>query len=80
MSEAKDIKNWKQLVEQLPERGGIAQRRAQVVALIATGRIHKETKEILGYSSMGLIPNHIKRYRNQDRPEAKWLAEHGPEV
>jgi len=80
MSEAEDIKNWKQLAEQLHIRGGIAQRRAQVVALIVTGRTHEETKEILGYSSMGSISNHIERYRNQDRPEAEWLAKHGPRV
>jgi hypothetical protein len=80
MSEAEDTEDWKQLAEQLHERGGVAQRRAKVVALVATGRTHEETKEMLGYSSMGSISNHIERYRNEDRPEAEWLAEHGPEV
>jgi transposase len=80
MSEAEDAEDWKQLADQLHERGGVAQRRAQVVALVATGHTHEETKEMLGYSSVGSISNHIERYRNQDYPEAEWLAEHGPEV
>jgi DNA-binding CsgD family transcriptional regulator len=80
MSDAEGPKDWKQLADHLHERGGVAQRRAQVVALIATGHTHEETKEILGYSSMGSISNHVERYRAQDRPEAEWLAEHGPEI
>ena len=80
MSEAEDPEDWKRLADQLHERGGVAQRRAQVVALIATGHKQEETKEILGYSSMGSISNHIERYREQDRPEAEWLSEHGPEI
>jgi DNA-binding CsgD family transcriptional regulator len=80
MSDAEDAEGWKQLADQLHERGGVAQRRAQVVALIATGHTQEETKEILGYSSRGSIANHIERYRKEDRPEAEWLLEHGPEV
>lgn len=80
MSDVKDINSWKQLAEQLHECNGIAQRRAQVVALVATGRTHEETKGMLSYSSISSTSNHIGRYRNQSPPEAEWLTKHGPEL
>ena len=80
MSETVDADDWRELAERLHEHGGVAQRRAEAVALVATGRSHEEAKEAMGTSSTGSISNHIERYRNEDIPEAEWLLEHGPEL
>lgn len=72
---------WEDLAEDLQEHGGIPERRAQVVALLAaTDKSHADVQEELGLSSRGQITNHVSRYREEDLPQAKWLAENAPEI
>lgn len=71
---------WEDLAERLQERGGLPRRRAEVVALLATGRSHADVQDELGLSSRGQVSNHVARYREDDVPQAEWLAEHAPEV
>ena len=75
-----DSANWQELAEQLHEKGGVPQRRAEVVALIETEYSHSETADVLGLEHRANVAQHVKEYREQDRPEAEWLAEHGPEI
>jgi hypothetical protein len=79
MSET-DGEDWETLAERLHDRGGIPEGRADVIALLATGRSHSEAADALGYSSTGSISNHVERYREEDLAEAEWLLEHGPEI
>jgi len=72
--------DWEALAEQLHERGGVAETRARVVAMAAAGYSQQDIADSIGYSSSGSISNHIKRYREEDRPQAEWLVEHGPEL
>ena len=71
---------WRNLAVDLWTEGGLPAKRARVVALVATGRTHAETAERLGLSSRSEVSTHIARYRDGDLPEARWLAEHGPEL
>ena len=80
MSETADADDWRDLAAQIHEQGGVAERRAEAVALIATGHSHEEARDAMGYSSSGSISNHIERYRDEDIPEAEWLLENGPEL
>jgi hypothetical protein len=78
MSEA-DGEEWERLAARLHEEGGIPERRAEIVALVATGHTHAETKERLGLSSRGNVGRAMVEYR-QRRAEAEWLAEHAPDI
>lgn len=71
--------NWEDRARELHERGGVAKRQAQVVALIETGCTHQEVKDELGLDSRGEVSTHVRRYRN-NRDEADWLAAFGPEI
>lgn len=48
--------------------------------LASTERSHAEVQEELGLSSRGQVANHVNRYREEDVPEAKWLAENAPDI
>lgn len=71
--------NWIELAEELSEHG-VPQRRAEVVALVSNGRTHAEVADELGLSNRSAVAVHVDRYRNQDLPDARWLAENAPEV
>lgn len=71
--------DWQERGEQL-ECHGVPKRRARIVALAEQGNSHQEIADELGLSSRGSIYNQIEKYRDEDRPNAEWLAEHGPEV
>lgn len=79
MSES-DTDDWRALAADLHEHGGVPERRAEVVALLACGRTHQEVQETLGLSSRGQVSVHVEAYREEDLPAARWLAEHGPDV
>lgn len=70
---------WKSLADKLSQHG-IPERRAEVIALIETGRTHTEVADELGLSHRSSVSVHVDRYRNQDLPDARWLAENAPEV
>lgn len=70
--------DWEKLAEELHEHG-VPQQRARVVALVATGRTHSETKETLDLNHRSNVGTHVERYRSE-RENAEWLAEYGPEI
>lgn len=84
MSEATDADaaedDWRELADALHEQGGVPERRAEVVAVIATGHTHREAVEMLDLPGRYNVSTHLDRYRDSDLPEARWLAEHGPEI
>ena len=71
---------WRELARKLHDEGSIPQRRAEVVALVATGHTHAETQEELGLTNRAEVANHVRRYRKEDLPPARWLAENAPEI
>lgn len=71
--------NWRELAEKLFQHG-VPKRRAEVVALIERGRTHAEVADELGLSNRSAVGVHVDRYRNQDLPDARWLAENAPEI
>lgn len=71
--------SWRELAEKLSQHG-VPKRRAEVVALIEKGRTHAEVADELGLSNRSAVAVHVNRYRNQDLPDARWLAENAPEV
>lgn len=70
--------DWQALAADLQSHG-VPERRAEVVALVATGRSHADTKEELGLDHRSNVATHVARYR-KEREDAEWLSEHGPEV
>lgn len=73
--------DWEELASQLHEQGGVPERRAQVVAMLAaTEMSHAAVQEELGLSSRGQVSNHVRRYREEDVSQAEWLAENAPEI
>jgi len=72
--------DWEALADELHEQGGLPERRAEVIALVATGHSHAEAADKIGYSSSGSISNHVERYREEDLAQAEWLVEHAPDV
>lgn len=71
--------DWEERAEQLHEHGDVPEQRARVVALVAVGHTHAETADILDLNHRSNVGTHLARYRDE-RDEAAWLAEHGPEV
>lgn len=71
--------NWRELAEKLSQHS-VPKRRAEVVALIEQGRTHAEVADELGLSNRSAVAVHVDRYRNQDLPDARWLAENAPEI
>ena len=72
--------DWRALAVDLWTEGGLPAKRARVVALVATGHTHAETAERLNLNSRSEVSTHVARYRDDDLPDARWLAEHGPEL
>lgn len=70
--------DWQELAEQLHDHD-VPEQRARVVALVAMGHTHAETKEILDLNHRSNVGTHVARYRD-DRENAAWLLEHGPDV
>jgi len=71
--------SWEERAKELQDKGGVPERRAQVVALIEAGRTHRETAEELGLNGSGQISVHLKHYR-QNRREAQWISSNGPNI
>lgn len=76
---APDTEDWEERASELHDHG-IPKERAKAVALIEAGNTFEETKEVLGLASKGAVSNHISRYRKEDLPNAKWIAENAPDV
>lgn len=72
--------NWREVAVELWTEGGIPAKRARVVALVASGRTHAEVAEELHLNHRGEVSTHVSRYRSKDLPNARWLAENGPEI
>lgn len=70
---------WEARAAQI-ERFGVSERRAEVVALVEADRTHQDVVDELDLSSRGQVYNHLKRYREGDRPDSRWLQAFGPEV
>lgn len=70
--------SWREEAAVLADHG-VPERRAEVVALAARGFGPTAIADRLGVSSRGSIVNQLQRYREQ-RENAAWLAEHGPDV
>ena len=70
---------WRERARELHERGGVHERRAEVAALAEQGLTNQEIADTLGLDSRGSVWQHIDWYRD-DRDQAEWLAEHGPEL
>lgn len=70
---------WRELADELIEHG-IPERRAEVVALVANGRTHAQVADELNLSNRSAVAVHLDRYRNEDLPHARWVAENAPEV
>lgn len=71
--------DWNGLAEQLHEQGDVPEMRAKVVALLAQGHTHSEVADQLDIEHRANVAVHVGRYR-EERDEAVWLAEHGPEI
>jgi len=71
---------WRELAEQLQAQGGVPPRRAEIVALVATGHSYEDIRQRFDYSGKGAVGETVRRYREEDLEEATWLHEHGPEV
>lgn len=70
---------WEDRAKEIQEKGGVAERQAQVVALIETGRTHQEVKDELGLDNRSEVSTHVRRYREK-RDKAEWLADFGPKI
>ena len=70
---------WRERARALADRGGVAETRAEIVALAEQGLTNQEIADELGWDSRGSVWQHINRYR-AERAEAGWLAENGPEI
>lgn len=70
---------WEERAAELHEKGNVAKRQAQVVALIETGRTHQEVKDELGLDNRSEVSTHVRRYR-ENRDEVEWLADFGPDI
>jgi hypothetical protein len=77
MSESKS--DWRGLADRLYDHG-VPRKRARVVALIHCGRTHSQVADELGMSNRNEVSTHVRRYRTEDLPNARWLAENAPEI
>jgi len=71
--------DWHERARELYERGGVPERRSEVVALAEQGLTNEEIATKLGLDSRGSVWQRIDRYRT-NREESEWLAEYGPEL
>lgn len=71
---------WRTLADDL-QAHGVPQKRAEVVALVATGHSYSAIadRDDIGVSGRGGVANYIEDYREQ-LADAEWLAENGPEI
>lgn len=79
MSEAAAEADWRERARELHERGGVPERRAQIVALAERGLTNAEIADELALDSRGSVWVQIDRYRDE-RDAAAWLAEHAPDI
>jgi hypothetical protein len=72
--------DWRSLADDL-EAHGVPPKRAEVVALVATGHSYSEIAERddIALSSRGGVSNYVEDYREQ-LVDAAWLVEHAPDV
>ncbi len=75
--------NWQARADELHAHG-IPERRAAVVAMVEAGLTYREIAAELGFGSdnddESQVATHVKLYRTEDLPNARWLAENGPEI
>lgn len=79
MSETTTTEGWQTRADELHGKGGVPPVRARVVALRETGLTYREIAGRLDQSGKEEVSWHIQRYR-EERGEADWLAEHGPDI
>jgi hypothetical protein len=72
--------DWRERASELRDKGGVSERRSEAVALYELGLTYEEIVEVLGMSDRGNVGYHIRAYREEDRPQAEWLANNGPEI
>lgn len=70
---------WEALATRLAAHG-VPKKRARVVALVASGRTHAEVADELSLSNRGEVGTHVQRYRDRDLANARWLADHAPDI
>lgn len=70
--------DWQARADELHERGGIPERRAEIVALTEAGRTHQQIADVIDWNRSG-IWKEIDAYRDQ-RDEADWLLENAPDL
>jgi DNA-binding NarL/FixJ family response regulator len=78
-TDAPDADAWHERARALHEHGGVPERRAEVVALLADGRTHAEVADELGLESRSNVGTHARLYREQ-RERSAWLVDRGPDV
>lgn len=70
--------DWRALAADLNEHG-VPPKRAEVVALVATGHSYSEIadRDDIGLSSRGGVSNYVEDYREQ-LADAEWLLANAP--
>ncbi len=70
--------DWRQRADELQERGGVPERRAEIVALREQGRTYQEIVDATEINYTSNVSRHLDAYREQ-LDKARWLAEEGPD-
>jgi len=72
--------DWRALADDL-ESHGVPAKRAEVVAMAATGHSYRAIADCegIGVSSAGGVSNYVDDYREQ-LTDAEWLAANGPDI
>lgn len=70
--------DWQQRAEELHEKGGVPERRAEIAALREQGRTYQEIVDATDINYTSNVSQHLDAYREQ-LEEARWLVENGPD-
>jgi len=74
---SKSKPEWRERADELHERGGVPERRAEVVALRESGMKYAEIVDATDINYTSNVSRHLDAYREQ-LDDARWLAESGP--
>jgi hypothetical protein len=78
-----DTDDWRTLAQRLQDHGDVPEQRANVVALREQDHSYSEIAAELGFGAdnddRSQVKYHLDAYRDQ-REDADWLVEHGPEI
>jgi len=70
--------DWRQRADELHEKGGVPERRAEIVALREQGRTYQEIVDATEINYTSNVSQHLDAYREQ-LDEARWLVENAPD-